>query len=353
MHTSPTPAEHERRRVAAHVAAGERAARTAMRTPRDPLRALLRMLLLDGLEAYHRAGVFPKNRVFPDARVPVFVDEEGTRCAIAHLMEQSGAAALLGRVCEAHRYSFVPEMVDLPEVVAWLTLTGLTVEEAARIQPTYGCYRAARMVCEGLGLRPAFQPPVDAVIEVCASPQAPRDGAPGDSVVVHAGAVYGASARHAVGDAVRVSPYALREGTNLLVMQGDGPTARGVFPLDGDGRLAFFDALSGATLSLTREQLVQALLSHDCVGALAAIDPRWRGERCDDGGGGAQPRPSAARGLCAVEATGGCDARAAAGGDGEAVVLAMIGSLLLRRARRGARGGGGAARPRPRPALLR
>jgi hypothetical protein len=84
---------------------------------------------------------------------------------------------------------------------------------------------------------------------------------------------------------------------------------------------------------------VQALLSHDCVGELAAIDPRWRGERCDDRGGGARPQPPATRGLCATDATGGCDALATSEGDGDALALAMIGSLLLWQAQRRARCG--------------
>src|SRR5262245_29275534 len=56
----------------------------------DPQRRLARALLLDELAHYRRAGRFPLNREFRQKAVPCFIDEAGTRCAVAHLLEVSG-----------------------------------------------------------------------------------------------------------------------------------------------------------------------------------------------------------------------------------------------------------------------
>jgi hypothetical protein len=89
------------------------------------------------LRAYAQGGVFPRNHVFPGRRVPVFVDEHGTLCAMAHLIARSGHTELVERVAQSRNNAFIPELADDPELVAWVESAGLTLEEAARIQPSY------------------------------------------------------------------------------------------------------------------------------------------------------------------------------------------------------------------------
>lgn len=204
-------ADAERARVAAHVAAGERAARTPGLANLDPLRALLRTLVLDELEDYHRRGVFPKNRDFPGERVPYFIDADGTRCAIAHLMEQSGAPSLVSRVAAERNHALVPAMADIQGVLAWLDAVGISVSEAARIQPTYGCYRAARTVCEGFSRSTFYKTPVEYVLEVCVASQNVADAGALGTALVPVSAVYGISTRYHAGDVIAVPAFLARE----------------------------------------------------------------------------------------------------------------------------------------------
>jgi hypothetical protein len=90
------------------------------------------------LREYRERGLFPHNHDFPDRRLPFFVDHQGTHCAVAHLMARSGRSDLVQRVADVRNNAFVAELASDPEVVAWLESAGLSAEEAARIQPTYG-----------------------------------------------------------------------------------------------------------------------------------------------------------------------------------------------------------------------
>jgi hypothetical protein len=92
---------------------------------------------LDALHDYWTAGVFPQNRDFPDRHVPYFIDADGTACAVGHLMIASGDEALAREIATYENNDFVAE-IDHPRVEPWLTRNGLTVEEAAWIQPAYG-----------------------------------------------------------------------------------------------------------------------------------------------------------------------------------------------------------------------
>jgi hypothetical protein len=62
----------------------------------DPAQKVARALLLDELEDYAAPGVFPLNTHSPGERRPTFIDEIGTRCAVAHLLDFSGQEPSLG-----------------------------------------------------------------------------------------------------------------------------------------------------------------------------------------------------------------------------------------------------------------
>lgn len=90
------------------------------------------------LRDYRQAGIFPHNHDVPGARVPVFVDRHGTHCAVGYLLAQAGRSDIVNRVRQTRNLARVPELADDPALVAWLDSTGISLEEAARIQPTYG-----------------------------------------------------------------------------------------------------------------------------------------------------------------------------------------------------------------------
>jgi hypothetical protein len=75
--------------------------------------------------------------------VPYFVDRFGTRCAMAYLIEQSGADEYVRQVTERMNNAYIHEIAKHPELGrvldAWLLEHGLSLDEAARIQPTYSC----------------------------------------------------------------------------------------------------------------------------------------------------------------------------------------------------------------------
>lgn len=89
------------------------------------------------LEEYRAAGVFPHNHVRPGERVPVFVDPHGTPCAVGYLMLRSGEVELVEEIAREANLARIPELGGDDRLVRWLHESGLTLEEATRIQPAY------------------------------------------------------------------------------------------------------------------------------------------------------------------------------------------------------------------------
>jgi hypothetical protein len=139
VHTTDgsTPAQLEQFRIRRHLALVEATLRRE--TPPDlaqgPARARAR--LLDELHQYAERGSFPQNLDFPDRRVPYFIDEFGTACAVGHLMIVSGADWLAEEIATDENNDVVAD-IDHPGVGPWLAANGLTAAEAAWIQPSYG-----------------------------------------------------------------------------------------------------------------------------------------------------------------------------------------------------------------------
>ncbi len=96
-----------------------------------------RVVALDWLREYRQRGLFPHNHTHPGARVPVFVDEHGTHCAVGYLLKRSGEAALVNDVVATDNNIRVRELAGNERFGNWLEETGLTLGEAAWIQPVY------------------------------------------------------------------------------------------------------------------------------------------------------------------------------------------------------------------------
>ena len=96
---------------------------------------------IERLSVYWHAGKFPHNHDFADQRRPYFVDRHGTLCAMAYLINASGRHDIVQLVAATDNNATVLELagdpVIGPALAAWLRDTGLTVEEAQRIQPEY------------------------------------------------------------------------------------------------------------------------------------------------------------------------------------------------------------------------
>ena len=103
-----------------------------------PDQGKVRATLVGWLRDYRAAGVFPQNDRFPDKAMPFFRDSRGVLCAMAYLIDRSGRGDLVERVASTRNNAFIPDLANDPDVRSWLDSAGLSVEEAARIQPTYG-----------------------------------------------------------------------------------------------------------------------------------------------------------------------------------------------------------------------
>jgi hypothetical protein len=96
-----------------------------------------RTRLIAWLREYRDAGSFPQNDRFPDLTLPFFRDSRGTLCAMAYLVDRSGRGDIVDRIAKARNNAYIGELTDDRDLVAWLDESGLSVAEAARIQPGY------------------------------------------------------------------------------------------------------------------------------------------------------------------------------------------------------------------------
>lgn len=96
-----------------------------------------RTKLVQWLREYRDAGRFPINDRFADRTVPFFRDSQGTLCAMAYLVDRSGHGDIVDRIARTRNNAYIPELTDDRDLASWLDASGLSVSEAARIQPAY------------------------------------------------------------------------------------------------------------------------------------------------------------------------------------------------------------------------
>ncbi len=135
-------------RTAAHLEGAEQMARERDVSHLSPATKTLRAFVLEELRGYRLGGRFPKDDGHAAQR-PCFVDATGTRCALAHLLEQVGAQALVARIAATENHARVEQLARDPEFLGWLLTMGLSVEEAARIQPPFGASESSRATESG------------------------------------------------------------------------------------------------------------------------------------------------------------------------------------------------------------
>ena len=147
LHAPPTPT-HEVARLEAWFA---QAAAIVEAQPTDltPGQAQRRAALLDTLDGYVSGGLFPGHAA--GEWTPVFVDDDGTRCAVAHLLEMTGEDDLMWQVAATQNRAEVIDLINDPDFAAWLEWHGLTHAEAAAIQPTYPPPPIWSCICGGDG----------------------------------------------------------------------------------------------------------------------------------------------------------------------------------------------------------
>ena len=97
-----------------------------------------RLQLIETLDEYRKAGNFPIN-YFCRERTPVFIDENGTHCAVGYLLQQSGYDEVAQRIAENENYAWVKDIKD-EAIPALQVESGFTLEEVKLIQGAYDFY---------------------------------------------------------------------------------------------------------------------------------------------------------------------------------------------------------------------
>jgi hypothetical protein len=140
LHTDPEPLARrvEVARLRAHFDSVDAELRAPKALRLTPGQRRARVTLIGWLREYREAGTFPRNDRFPERAMPFFRDSRGVLCAMAYLIDRSGRGDLVNRVALTRNNAFISELADDPELRAWLDGAGLSVAEAARIQPAYG-----------------------------------------------------------------------------------------------------------------------------------------------------------------------------------------------------------------------
>lgn len=132
----PNPSDPEALRIATHLAYVEHLLRSRdVSTMPADLRAE-RQRNLDRLHAYRLSGRFPHNAAYPGARRPCFIDGNGTICAVGYLVEASKGRAVAESINRRFQYATIHRMRS-PELDQWVAGSGLTLDEAAMVQPAY------------------------------------------------------------------------------------------------------------------------------------------------------------------------------------------------------------------------
>ena len=132
----PSPRRLEVARLQAHFDSVDAELRHAGGPRLTSSQRVARATLIGWLQEYRNAGEFPRNERFASP-MPIFRDDHGALCAMAYLIDQSGRGDLVDRIAMTRNSAFIAELADDPALRAWLDSVGLSVNEAARIQPTY------------------------------------------------------------------------------------------------------------------------------------------------------------------------------------------------------------------------
>lgn len=94
--------------------------------------------LIAALADYAHQGRFPIN-YYRQERIPVFIDEHDTYCAVGYLMRHTGEEDMARRIAATNNYAWVRE-IDEPGLTAWQRASGFTLDELKLIQGAYDYY---------------------------------------------------------------------------------------------------------------------------------------------------------------------------------------------------------------------
>jgi hypothetical protein len=278
-------------RVAAHIARAETLAAQHDTSHLTRSQRLVRVLLFQALAEYRKAGRFPLNRDFQKP-TPYFIDADGTRCAMAHLMELGGEQLLVAKIASERNNAYVRELVDEPGLLAWLEAAGITAEEAAAIQPEY-CELVASCVCGGDFSYIQYPVPARGVLEgtILANGKLRVDHTYGDAFGIVVGSEVSIASEHVVGTLV-VAPISSADA----VVHGVAVDAQ-------SGDYACQSQGVRQAPPIAAADFAKAVMANDCTAELNAQDTDWGKSSCEsdnnksNDSGGCSASPDASIGI--------------------------------------------------------
>lgn len=137
FNTYPDNSTGELVRIQTHLMFVEQLLRNKNLLPLTKRQKRNREKVLDLLHQYWTSGVFPSNYDYPAERKPCFIDRDGKICAVGYLVEKTEGRQIAEKINSAYQYQYISEMNEAI-INSWAKENGLTLQECALIQPTYG-----------------------------------------------------------------------------------------------------------------------------------------------------------------------------------------------------------------------
>ncbi len=131
----PVHFTNEAERIAMHLHLVDGYLRTHTPQGLSTTAAAERGQLLNYLGNYADRGLFPQNHLLP-YRNPVFIDPQGTACAVGQLIIESGHRDLAEGISHEMNLAYLHDM-HRTDVDQWATSHGFAEDELAWIQPSY------------------------------------------------------------------------------------------------------------------------------------------------------------------------------------------------------------------------
>lgn len=99
-----------------------------------PVQAAHRQLVIELLGNYGASAEFPEWPAGAGLRWPLFRDDHGRLCALAHLLDQTGERLLVEQVANSNNGGWLVELQHNGRLLEWMQGHGLELDELARIQ---------------------------------------------------------------------------------------------------------------------------------------------------------------------------------------------------------------------------
>lgn len=137
----------EREWIRTHLTLVEQTLRARSAAHLSPQQRVNRLKALAHLNQYWHEGNFPVNDQY-NYRTPIFIDKYDNFCAVGYLVKATGYEQVSRKIAAQTNLAYVREM-NYPELFAWATEYGFTVDELAWIQPGYGWMSFAKPMGKG------------------------------------------------------------------------------------------------------------------------------------------------------------------------------------------------------------